>query len=53
MKIIVRSFVITLALAGAFASTYTNAASAKTTVTSHKTSAIPNPGCDPSDPGSC
>jgi hypothetical protein len=57
MKIIVRSLVIALAVTGAIATSYANAASSKTTVTApvniHKTSAMPIPGCPPSDPGSC
>lgn len=53
MKIIVRSLVIALALTGAIATTFAKAAPAKTPVTIHKTSAMPTPGCPPSDPGAC
>jgi hypothetical protein len=57
MKIIVRSLVIALAVTGAIATSYANASSSKTTATApvslSKTSAMPVPGCPPSDPGSC
>lgn len=51
MKIIVRSFVIALALTGAVATTATS--SAKATVTAAKTSAMPAPTCPPGTPGGC
>jgi hypothetical protein len=50
MKIIVRSLVVALALTGALATTYSNAAPAKATVTISKTSAMPVPLCSPFDP---
>ena len=57
MKVIVRSLVIALAVTGAIATSYANASSSKTTATApvsiQKTSAMPIPGCPPSDPGSC
>jgi len=57
MKIIVRSLVIALAVTGAIATSYANAASSKTTtkapVSIHKTSAMPVPTCNPNNPGSC
>jgi hypothetical protein len=48
MKIIVRTFVIALALTGAVASTHVNAAPTTATVRVAKTSALPVPTCDPS-----
>jgi ABC-type uncharacterized transport system permease subunit len=57
MKIIVRSLVIALAVTGAIATSYANAASSRTTVKApvsmQKTSAMPIPSCDPGDPGAC
>ena len=57
MKIIVRSLVIALTLTGAIATTYAKAtpatAKAQAPVSLAKTSAMPIPDCDPSDPGSC
>jgi hypothetical protein len=53
MKIIVRSLVIALALTGAIATTVAKAAPAKATVNVSKTSAVPVPACEPSDPGDC
>lgn len=57
MKIFVRSLVITLAVTGAIATSYANAASSRNTIKApvsiHKTSAMPIPGCPPSDPGAC
>jgi hypothetical protein len=51
MKFIVRTFVIALALTGAFATTRTNASAA--TVITAKTSAMPIPSCPPNDPNAC
>lgn len=51
MKIIVRSFVIALAVTGAIASSYAKPASAKVTIA--KTSAMPVPTCPPGDPNGC
>jgi hypothetical protein len=53
MKIIVRCLVIALAVTGAIATTCAKAAPAKATVTISKTSAMPQPTCDPNDPGDC
>ena len=47
MKIIVRSLVIAIAVSGAIATTYSNAAPAKATVKISKTSAMPVPSCAP------
>ena len=52
MKVIVRSLVIALAVTGAVATSFTNTASAKATVTA-KTSAMPIPNCMPNDPSAC
>jgi hypothetical protein len=54
MKIIVRTFVIALALTGAIATTYAKAPAANTKIAAvGKTSAMPVPTCPPSDPGDC
>jgi hypothetical protein len=53
MKLIVRSLVIALAVSGAIATTYSNAAPAKATVRVSKTSAMPVPRCPPGDPDGC
>jgi hypothetical protein len=53
MKVIVRSLVVALAVTGAIATTYSNAAPAKATVKVAKTSAIPVPTCPPDDPNGC
>jgi hypothetical protein len=52
MKIIVRSFVIALAVTGAIATSYAKPTSA-TKVTVAKTSAAPTPTCPPSSPNGC
>lgn len=52
MKIIVRSFVIALALTGAIATTATSSASAKATIAA-KTSAFPVPACPPGTGNGC
>jgi hypothetical protein len=54
MKIIVRTFVIALALTGAVATIHANG-STKAAVTVHagKTSAWPVPACPPNDPDGC
>ena len=51
MKIIVRSLVIALAVTGAIATSFANAAPAKATI-SAKTSAMPVPTCAPGN-GDC
>lgn len=53
MKIIVRTLVIALALTGAIATTFANAAPAKATVSASKTSAMPVARCAPDDPDAC
>jgi hypothetical protein len=53
MKIIVRFFVLALAVTGAAASTQIASASAQTKVTVAKTSAMPIPMCAPDDPNAC
>jgi hypothetical protein len=53
MKIIVRAFVVVLALTGAAASTQITSASAQTKVTVAKSSAMPVPMCAPDDPNAC
>jgi hypothetical protein len=52
MKTIVRSLVVALAVTGAIATSFTSATPAKATITA-KTSAMPVPGCPPSDPNGC
>jgi hypothetical protein len=47
MKIIIRCFVIALAVTGAIATTSANGSSVKTSVKAGKTSAMPVPVCDP------
>jgi hypothetical protein len=53
MKILVRAFVIALALTGALATAHANATPATATVKPAKVSAMPVPLCDPNDPGDC
>jgi hypothetical protein len=53
MKVIVRSFVIALAVTGAFATSFANATPAKATMTASKTSAMPVPRCPPGVPDGC
>jgi hypothetical protein len=53
MKIIVRTFVIALALTGAVATVHANGSTAATTVNAGKTSAWPVPSCPPNDPNGC
>jgi hypothetical protein len=53
MKIIVRAFVVALALTGAAASTQISSASATSKVTIAKNSAMPTPMCPPNDPNAC
>jgi hypothetical protein len=52
MKIIVRSFVVALAVTGAIASSYAKPTAAATVKVS-KTSAFPQPTCPPNDPNAC
>ena len=53
MKTIVRTFVAVLVLTGAAASTQTSSASTQNKVTAARTSMLPIPSCDPSDPNAC
>ncbi len=53
MKNIIRAFVVVLALTGAAASTQISSASAKTTITASKISAMPTPTCPPDSPNGC
>jgi uncharacterized SAM-binding protein YcdF (DUF218 family) len=53
MKLIVRLFVIALAVTGAIATTSANGSTAKTTVVASKTSAMPVPRCPYNDPNGC
>ncbi|HMH16039.1 MAG TPA: hypothetical protein VK578_23275 [Edaphobacter sp.] len=53
MKIIVRAFVVVLALTGAAASTQIASASSQTKIAVAKTSAMPIPMCAPDDPNAC
>jgi hypothetical protein len=53
MKLIVRLFVIALAVTGAIATTSANGSTAKATVITGKTSALPVPRCPPNDPDGC
>lgn len=52
MKLIVRSLVIALAVTGAAATSFANAAPAKSSVVVSKTSAMPVPRCAPNT-GDC
>jgi hypothetical protein len=53
MKLIVRLFVIALAVTGAIATTSANGSTSKATVVASKTSAMPVPRCPPNDPNGC
>lgn len=53
MKLIVRAFVVVLALTGAAAATMTPTASAKTIASSATSSAFPVPVCPPDGTTSC
>jgi hypothetical protein len=53
MKYFVRAFVVVLALSGAAATSLTPSASAQHKVTASRTSMLPVPTCDPSDPNAC
>jgi hypothetical protein len=52
MKIIIRCFVVALAITGAIATTSANGSSVKASVVAAKTSAHPVPMCDPGS-GDC
>ena len=53
MNLIVRAFVLVLAVTGAFASTHVNTASTNVRASISKTSAVPVPTCPPDDPNAC
>ena len=53
MKNIVRALVVVLAVTGAAATTLTSSASSQHKVTASRTSMLPVPTCDPSDPNAC
>ena len=53
MKVIVRCLVIALAVTGAIATSFANAAPAKASIVASKTSAMPVPRCPPDDPNGC
>jgi hypothetical protein len=53
MKIIVRTFVIALALTGAIATVHANGSTKATVVHAGKISAFPVPTCPPNDPDGC
>jgi hypothetical protein len=53
MKNIVRALVVVLAVTGAAATTLTPTASAHHKVAATRTSMLPVPTCDPSDPNAC
>ncbi len=53
MKIIVRAFVVVLALTGAAATTLTSSASTSTQTKVARTSMLPVPTCAPNDPNAC
>jgi len=53
MKIIVRCFVLALAVTGIVATTSAKASSANTAVSTSKVSTMLSPKCPPDEPGSC
>jgi hypothetical protein len=53
MKLTARALVAILVLAGGAATTQNSAASSKNKVTATRTSMLPVPTCDPSDPNAC
>ena len=53
MKLIVRAFVVVLALTGAVASTQITSASTQTKVAAARTSMLPVPTCAPDDRNAC
>jgi hypothetical protein len=53
MKLIVRLFVVALAVTGAIATTSANGSTAKTTAVAAKTSAMPVPTCPYNSPNGC
>jgi hypothetical protein len=53
MKLIVRTFVVVLALTGAVATTQISSASTQNKVTANRVSVVPVPTCAPDDPNAC
>jgi hypothetical protein len=53
MKLTARTLVAILVLVGAAATTQTSSASSQHKVTATRTSMLPVPTCDPSDPNAC
>jgi hypothetical protein len=53
MKLVIRAFVVVLALTGAVATSQTSSASATNKVTAARTSMLPVPMCPPDDPNGC
>jgi hypothetical protein len=53
MKNIVRALVVVLAVTGAAATTLASSTSSQHKVTASRTSMLPVPVCDPSDPNAC
>jgi hypothetical protein len=53
MKIIIRCFVVALAITGAIATTSSNGSSVKASAVASKTSAHPVPTCDPYGTDDC
>jgi flagellar basal body-associated protein FliL len=53
MKLIVRAFVVVLALTGAVATTQISSASTQNKVTANRVSVVPVPTCAPDDPNAC
>jgi len=53
MKLIVRTFVVVLALTGAVATTQISSASTQNKVSANRVSVVPVPTCAPDDPNAC
>jgi hypothetical protein len=53
MKIIIRAFVVILALTGAAASTQISSASTQTKIAPTSINSLPVPTCAPDDPNAC
>jgi hypothetical protein len=53
MKLIVRIFVVVLALTGAAATTQISSASTQNKVAANRVSVVPVPTCAPDDPNAC
>jgi hypothetical protein len=53
MKLLVRAFVVVLALTGAVATTQISSASTQNMVSANRVSVVPVPTCAPDDPNAC